>query len=471
MMKKYLLSSMIIAGISMNTAQAQPVLSPSLQEAVHAALSLSTDLNTERLELEKMELERKGVWNKYIPRVEASALYSYLDNDLTIDIPAATLPLTSNTIFDGKQTFQNQGQVFYGGVTAKAVLFSGGQIYNGAKAMEARAKGSTYLLEPKKDAVIKEVIFVFDQLRLLDEADQLIAESRKRLDKEQERVEKAISLGLAIPYDRDKIKLAGLELETRQVELSGKRKVLMQKIGDLCGYDEAQIAAVVYEVHPIMIPDLAALSTENRAEAKALSSFREAYTYALKKEKGSLLPTLGAFGSYSYASLFNGSTSTTIPLTALNGTAYNYNMNLRLNEATLSPNWMVGLAFKWELFGGFERKHKIEAARINIDQVDLKLNDTKQKMKLQLENNKARYETLLRQIDLADQREKVASNNLTMAEKQYKAGLINVTERLSAETDMYQSRLNKINTLIEERQAALDTYAATGTLQSSLQTK
>lgn len=470
-MRKYLLSSMLMVGAGLGTATAQPALSPSLQEAVQAALNLNADLNTERLELQKTELERKGIWNKYIPRVEASALYSYLDNDLTMDIPAATLPLSGNTIFDGKQTFQNQGQVFYGGVTAKTVLFSGGQIYNGAKAMEAKAEGSSYLLEPKKDAVIKEVIFVFDQLRLLDEADQLIAESQKRLDKEQERVTKAISLGLAVPYDRDKIKLAALELETRQVELSGKRTVLMQKISDMTAYDETQIMAVAYEVDPIMIPDLAVLTTENRAEIKAISSFKDAYTYALKKEKGSLLPTLGAFGSYSYGSLFNGSSSGTIPLTALNGATYGYNMNLKLNEATLSPNWMVGLAFKWELFGGFERKHKIEAAKITIDQADLKLKDTRQKVDLQLKNNKARYQTLLRQIALADQREQVAANNLAMAEKQYKAGLINITERLTAETDLYQSRLNKITTLIEERQAALDTYAATGTLQSFLQTK
>ncbi|RQO31422.1 TolC family protein [Taibaiella sp. KBW10] len=470
-MKKKIFSYLVFSILSIQGIQAQLQLPESLQEAIQAALHNSTEITNQGLEIEKLELERKSVWNKYIPKVEASALYSYLNNELTLDIPATTLPLSGTTLFDGKQTFSNQGQVFYGGITAKAVLFSGGQIYNGAKAIEAKTKGTAYLLEPKKDEVIKDVIHSFDHIRLLNEAEQLLQESEKRLNKETERVEKAIALGLAIPYDRDKIKLAALELASKKVEISGKRKVLYQKINDLTGYDDVQIDAVNYELYPITVAEEAALNTENRAEAKALSSFKDAYSYALKKEKGSLLPTLGAFGSYSYASLFNGQATGNIPLGNIGGTAYNYNLNLQLNQATLSPNWMVGLAFKWEIFSGFERKHKIEEARINITQIENKLADTKHKMNLQLQNNKARYETSLQQIALAEQRQKIASNNLTMAEKQYKAGLINITERLTAETDIYQASLNKINVLIEERLAALETYAATGTLQSSLQTK
>jgi hypothetical protein len=43
-----------------------------------------------------------------------------------------------------------------------------------------------------------------------------------------ERVTRAIEEGLAIPYDRDKIKLASLELESKKIELGGK-KLLYKK--------------------------------------------------------------------------------------------------------------------------------------------------------------------------------------------------------------------------------------------------
>jgi hypothetical protein len=49
------------------------------------------------------------------------------------------------------------------------------------------------------------------------------------LQTETKRVTRAIEEGLAIPYDRDKIKLASLELESKKIELGGKRKLLYKK--------------------------------------------------------------------------------------------------------------------------------------------------------------------------------------------------------------------------------------------------
>jgi outer membrane protein TolC len=49
----------------------------------------------------------------------------------------------------------------------------------------------------------------------------------------------------------------------------------------------------------------------------------------------------------------------------------------------------------------------------------------------------------------------VANNNLNLAIKQYKQGLINISERLEAENDSYKASVNKINILIEQRLSAL----------------
>src|SRR5690606_15527678 len=188
-------------------------------------------------------------------------------------------------------------------------------------------------------------------------------------------------------------------------------------------------------------------------------SFQKASEYALKKEKGSLLPALGAFGGYSYTSIFNAETK--IPINTINQTAH-----LKVNNLTLNPTWMVGVALKWELFSGFERKHKIEEAELNTLQIENKLNDAKEKLGLQLKKNKIEYENMLLQISIAKQREIVAKNNNEIAAKQYKAGLISITERLTAENDIYKESLNKIETIIKQRQAAIETYQSAGSLMS-----
>ncbi len=461
-MKKRILAAALISGIWAQQAKAQINVSPSLKDAIDAAVANSTVIKNEVLTLEKSDNERKAVWNKYLPTVSAAATYAYLNNDLLLDIPAVTLPVSGNQLFEGTAQTRNEGNVFAAGITAKQVLFSGGQIMNGARALEARNEGNRYLSELNKDEVIKDVIASFDQLHFLAAAEALLKESELRLQKETERVEMAIAQGLAVPYDRDKIKLASLNLTAKQAELSGKKQLLQFKISTLTGYDASQIATVAYSLSPIRVDT--PLDIENRSELKAMNAFSKALDYNLKKEKGSLLPTVGAFASYSYASLYNANMTFPLPISGNEA-------QLKLNQATLSPNWIIGGMLKWELFGGLERKHNIEAVKIDQHILANKREDAVRKIDLQLKNNLVDYRVKTDQLVIADQQEKIAANNLMTAEKQYKLGLIGVSERINAENDIYEASLNKVQILINQRQAALNAYAASAPLIQFIQVK
>ena len=455
-MKKQIILS-ILSLFSFATGYAQIEISTSLQEAVHKAIDKNSSIKNKELEIEKLQLKEKSVWNKYIPTVEASAIYSYFDNKLTVDLPATTLPIVNIPVFGGKSTFDNYGNIFNGSIMAKTVLFSGMQIPNGAKALKQKAIGTEYLKESEKDIIIKDVINTFDQITLLNEVEKLLNDSEKRLQTETKRISKAIEEGLAIPYDRDKIKLASLELKSKRIELEGKLKLVYRKIRYLTGYSDSEINNVQYNLVPYLILE-ENLSTENKQEIKALESFKVAYEYLLKKEKGTFLPTLGAFGGVTHSSVFDANSATpVIP-------GINTPLHLQLNEMTISPNWMVGAGIKWEVFAGFERKHKVHEAKLNIEQVQNQIDDTKEKLQLLLENNYVNYSVLNQKIEIASQQEKVAQNNLNLAIKQYKEGLINISERLEAENDSYKASLNKINILIEQRLSAIETIIATGEL-------
>ncbi|WP_243860406.1 TolC family protein [Flavobacterium poyangense] len=458
-MRKYL--SIILFFLCLFSGSAQIEVSVTLEDAINKAIEKSISLKNKELDIEKLHLQEKGIWNKYIPIIEASALYSYFDNKLTVDIPTANVPIIDYPIFDGKTAFKNYGNLFNASVMAKTVLFSGMQIPNGAKAVQEKTKGTQFLKESEKDGIIKEVITTFDQLALLKEIDRLIKESENRLETETKRVTKAIEQGLAIPYDRDKIKLATLELTSKKIELDGKRKLIYKKIQYLTGYSTSEIDHVQYNLVPYLLTD-EKLSTQNKQEIKALESFKTAYEYLLKKEKGTYLPTLGAFGGVAYSSLFNANVTTPI-ISAINQPLY-----LGLNEFTISQNWVIGAAVKWEVFSGFERKHKVHEAKINIAQVQNQIDDTKEKLELLLEKNLADYTVLTQKIEITQQQEKVAGNNLNLAIKQYKEGLINISERLEAENDSYRATVNKTTTLIDQRLAAIETIIATGNLSKKI---
>lgn len=458
-MKKFWLVCLGLLSIS---ASAQISLNENVQKAINLALDNDVELENQRIDVEKLELERQSVLSKYIPKVEATALYGYLNSNGNLDIPTFNVPMTNFNLFEGSTDFKTKGQAFHGGIMAKAVLFSGGQIHYGAKALEYKNKGNALMMNVKADEVIKDIIFSFDQLQLLGTAERLIDESEKRLNKETERIEKAISVGLAIPYDRDKIKLASLELQTNRTDVNNKKQLLALKISQATGLSIEEILNTSYDVEPIVI--LEELSSDNRNEIKALEAYQQATQFAVKKEKGSLLPTVGAFGGYSYSSVFNSELSTNSPLSQ-------NSVDLKVNHLTLNPTWMVGVAMKWEIFAGFERKHKIQEANLSVKQIENKLKDAKEKTALQLEKNKLEYQTALQQIEIANQRELIAQHTNAMADKQYKAGLISVTERLTAENDIYKESLNKIETIINQRQIAIETYQSAGALSTYIRSK
>ena len=107
---------------------------------IQSALNKDVEIITNGLEKEKLQNEVRSVKAKYIPRVEANALYGYLNSEGSLDIPTVQLPITGTELFGGSSDFSTKGQAFHAGVTAKAVLFSGGQIYNGAKALQNKAE-------------------------------------------------------------------------------------------------------------------------------------------------------------------------------------------------------------------------------------------------------------------------------------------------------------------------------------------
>src|SRR5690606_20917135 len=133
--------------------------------------------------------------------------------------------------------------------------FSGLQITNGQKALEQKQKALSLMTEAGYDQLAQEVITSFDQLMLLKEVDVLINDSEKRLNKEHLKVVKAIENGVAIPYDRDKIKLAMLELESKRAEIQSNRELLYYKLEELTGLPMEELQAVSYPLQEILLAE------------------------------------------------------------------------------------------------------------------------------------------------------------------------------------------------------------------------
>ncbi len=457
--RKALINTAVLFGSTI-AVQAQQIGFKEFKEPVEQAIQHNRSIQNATLENQKISLEREHVKGKFLPHVSANAMYGYLNSNLDIDLPTKQLPLLGTSIFDGSQQLNVSSQVAMAGVTATQVIFSGLQITNGQKALEQKFKAQDLMNQAGFDQLAQEVVLSFDQLMLLKEVDILIQDSEKRLQKEHEKVVRAIDNGLAIPYDRDKIKLAMLELESRKAELESNRELLFFKLQELTGLPIERLKETNYNLQELSL-NLEDAQTMNRKEIQALEAAGKAYEYVYKKEKGSRLPQVFAFGNLSYINAF--STDLTIKNLPKMG-----NLKLESNHFQMAPNYAVGIGMKWNIFEGKAHKTAIEKAKLDMQINDNKLLDTQEKLSLLQKKTQVDYQLSLKKTKVNEQQVAIAKNNLHLASRQFEEGLADVTERLEAENEYYKQSLNYYQQVLAQRQAASELLKANGNLYETI---
>ncbi|OYD42483.1 TolC family protein [Sphingobacterium cellulitidis] len=453
------LSSIAIILITSMSAFGQEGLQP-FKSPVEKAVYHNKSFINANLENQKVALDRENVRGKLLPTVSANAMYGYLNSNIDLDLPTKTLPLLGSSIFDGSQRMNLSTQIGMAGVTATQVIFSGLQITNGQKALEQKFKAQQLMTEAGYDQLAQEIMQSFDQLMLLKEVDLLINDSEKRLNKEHQKVIKGIENGFAIPYDRDKIKLAMLELESKKAEVQSNRELLYYKLQELTGMSLEELQAVNYQLEEINL-EMNSAKQMNRKELEALEASQKAYEFVLKKEKGAKLPQVFAFGNISYFNAF-GTDMTLKDLPHLG------DLKLESNHLRMAPNFALGVGMKWTIFEGKAHKTAIDKAKLDLQINQNKLEDTKEKLSLLQRKTEVDYNLALKKINVSNQQVEIAKNNLHLASRQFEEGLSDVTERLEAENEYYKQSLGFYNQVLSQRIAASELLKANGNLYQTI---
>lgn len=421
------------------------------------ALQKSRTLQNQQSEISRIHIETRQIRQRYIPKIEANALYNYFSinrqsskNDLQLRSPSITLP---QFFIPALQNFDIDGALLNVGLTARMMIFSGLQIPYAAKAMEEKAKVQEFLLEKDRTDVIIEVFSAFDQLALIKHYKSALQEGQLRLEKEKKRVDRAIQAGLAIPYEGQKIELAQLELESRFLEYSLKKSLLYDKISLLTGISHEMLDTFILTLKPWQMSKPFG-EIHHRPELKALVAALRAHDFKIKMNKYSFLPKLQLFGSLSYLQLHS----------------VNFRTSFRGIEKDLTldqqwqPFWMIGLAMKWELFDGLHRKHEKEKILLERNITENQKEEALEKLELLAKKARGDLELSEKQIKLRERKSELARKALDIADKSFQQGLISVIERLESESAFEQSQLDYFRAIVDQRRAAMELYKAHGIL-------
>ena len=429
---------------------------PTLAELAEKAIAKSYDLANAELGIAAERETRQSIREVYLPRLEANGKYAYLNNDLKVDIPTATLPLLDLPIFEGSSSFPSHANLWTADLTASAVLFSGTKAPKMGKALDYKIKAEEHLLEKQRQEIIEKVSTAYDQLALLKQVQRVLSESQKRLAIEKETAEKAFGYGLITSYELQKVDVAQTTLAAKQQEYEGKHDLLLKQLNQLTDVPVDELAAIDAELLPHSI-DHPAGGVENRPEIAALDAAIEASNYKIAAEKTHWIPKIQAVARMGYYGLSDATLKTPYHLGG-------QPVRLDLNQLRAFPSYTVGIGFKWDIFDGLAGKREVNKARIALKQAENNRQQAGELLRLNLDKAQSEYLLANKQLTAADARKATAQTAVQLAHKEYQVGLIKVSERIGAETDYQQAALDYAQAIFDQRRAAHQLLLATGSL-------
>jgi outer membrane protein TolC len=467
-------------------------VSPELKELI--GLSINKDRKVADKDIDKQiaEVQRKAVRSSYIPKLELGGKYVYAYSSVNSKIgdiqgfesigklqdlmknpafpvmfpnlAAITGEITKLETLMAQQGIQlpsvsnNLDGDFYGNyfgvdITAKMLLYSGGQVPNLSKALAEKIKAQDALSDKYRSDVISEVITYYDQLALLIQSKHVLDESAARLAAEKKYATSALKNGLATSFDTLKIAVAEASLEAKLSEYESRKTLLYQKLSQLTGKPVSSFENMNPELKLLLFAN-AGSDINNRAELRALTAGAEAQRYLLKSEKSHFLPKVQAIASARYDYVFNAKADFNAPLP----------MNMKIDNIGLGPTYMVGAGFKWEIFDRSGGSAKVHQAKLEVMKAENAREEAHELLELNQTKVSTNYKASIAQVAYKDKQRFAARMALELAQKSYDEGMINITERLATETEMQNAELEYLQSVFEQRQSVIECYKATGDL-------
>ncbi len=248
--------------------------------------------------------------------------------------------------------------------------------------------------------------------------------------------------------DKTDYKRATISLNNTKAQLKAQQQLLLSKeayLKNTMGYMADNHILLQYDTllmeKEMVLDTLQTINYSNRIEYKQLETLKKLQQYNLEYTKMSYYPSISAYGNYN--------------LNFLNGNFFKlYGQNY--------PNSFVGLKLSLPLYQGNKRVYQNHSAEIAIKRLEWDLLQLRSNISAQYSQSLAAYKAnLYNYLSLKDNLQ-LAQEVYATIQLQYKAGLKNYLEVITAETDLRTSQESFTNALYQVLVAKIDVAQALG---------
>ena len=438
-MNKWIAFSISIILITSNSSQAQQTVklndsilqSATLEICVQYALQHKPLIQQSLLDEQSAEFAIKSKLADWYPQLNFDY---YVQNNLQLPtsysggkyVQSGTLN-ASGSYFSANQTLFNK-DVFLAKHSASDVR----------KQVEQSLENNRILVKVTVSKAFYDVLLTQKQIDLTNE-------TIKRLEASLKTAYLQYKDGIV---DKTDYKRATISLNNTKAQVKALQQLQLSKeafLKNTMGYTADNRFILQYDTllmeKAMVLDTLQAINFSNRVEYKQLETSRRLQKYNLEYTKMSYYPSVSAYG--------------------------NYNLNFLNNDmgklyAQNYPNSYLGLKLSLPLYQGNKRVYQTRSAEIALKRIDWDLIQLRNNINTQYVQALAAYKANLYNYQSLKENLQLAQEVYNTIQLQYKAGIKNYLEVITAETDLRTSQESYTNALYQVLASKIDVEQALG---------
>lgn len=430
-MRNQLVILITVLSLNLGLSQEQ-TYSFTLDEAIQFALEnnyAAINANRDIIDAQKQKWETIAGG---LPQINGSVGYQ---NQLKQPVTLLPAELVGGAAGEFIPVVFSQPQSLTATATLTQQIFDGSYIV-GVQATKAFLSYSANNKEKTELDVRKQVVEAYGNVLLAEESVKILEKNKANLEKNLYETTKLYENGLGDEESVDQLQITLSSIENRLQNALRLKEITLQMLNVSLGLDLNAPTQLQEKLEDLTVSkmDLSILSTafniSDNVDYKLAENLNEQRYYEWKLSRSRALPTLNAFVNY-------GSSS------------YSESFDFFSGDPEWFDSSILGLDLNIPIFSSLKRSASTQRAKIALEKAKTQLTEAEQQIRLQLENAKNDYTLAINNYETAKQNLLLSERIENKNQIKYKEGLATSFELRQAQTQLYTTQQEFLQSMVE----------------------
>ncbi|MEE1946514.1 TolC family protein [Pedobacter sp. KR3-3] len=395
--------------------QAQSLRKLSLQEAIDLGVANSKNLKLAQNKIDESVAKLAVIKDNSLPTATASFLYNHAE------IPTNTLSIGGGNPIH----LPNRADAFVGTAAVQELVYGGGKYKLAQESTKLLTEVAKLDADKSKEEISYAVINTYFSLYKVMQSKKVVAQNLEAIASQLKQAQRFFEQGIVTKNDVLRFQLQQANISLTDMEIENNRKIINYNLDILLGLPEDTEIALSETELPLQnvepLSSYISLAMANRQELQQLDLQNKVAGVNIKSIKANTLPTVGVGANLYY---INPSGKFIPP-----------------SEQYIMPV-TVGATISWNVASLWTNKNKVSEAKIQQQEIGIQKDILSDNVKTELNKNYQNYKLAVQKIGVLETSIAQATENDRLLESKYKNNIASATDRIDAETLLYQAKIN-----------------------------